>query len=153
MTTTIDRDASAIGGLLVEPVQTQGQLAIVQHVVPPHGLGAPLHTHSATTEVHICVAGRIGARVGGTDRVLDVGELSVAPIGIPHTFWNPTDEPARILEVITPPGFEKYFDDLRKGFGPDGFDFEVVGAAMAAHDIEADMASIPALLGEHGLVL
>ena len=55
--------------------------------------------------------------------------------------------------MITPPGFERYFDDLRAGFGPDGIDLEVVGAAMAAHDIEADMGSIPALLAEHGLVL
>lgn len=149
--TTIDRDAHAIGGLLVGADETRGQLAIVQHVVPPRSLGAPLHTHAATTEVHIAVAGTVTARVGGVDRVLAVGDLSVAPIGVPHTFWNPGDEPARILEIITPPGFEAYFDDLREGFGPDGLDLEIVGAAMARHDIEADMASVPALLAEHGL--
>ncbi len=151
--TRINREADAIGGLLVAADETGGQLAIVQHVIPPRSLGAPLHTHAHTTEVHIIVAGTMTARVGGEDRVLGLGDLSVAPIGVPHTFWNPGGTPARVLEIITPPGFEAYFDDLREASGPDGLDLEAVAAAMARHDIEADMASVPALAAEHGLSL
>jgi hypothetical protein len=31
---------------------------------------------------------------------------------VPHTFWNPTDVPARALEIISPAGFENYFREL-----------------------------------------
>ncbi|HVH14920.1 MAG TPA: hypothetical protein VNA15_04285 [Candidatus Angelobacter sp.] len=29
------------------------------------------------------------------------------PWGIPPTFWNPTDRPARLVEIISPEGFEQ----------------------------------------------
>jgi Cupin domain len=29
-----------------------------------------------------------------------------------HTFWNAGDEPARILEIIAPAGFERFFGEL-----------------------------------------
>lgn len=29
-----------------------------------------------------------------------------------HAFWNAGDEPARILEVISPAGFERFFEEL-----------------------------------------
>src|SRR4029077_21184582 len=32
--------------------------------------------------------------------------------GLPHTFWNATTQPARLLELISPAGFEKYFAEL-----------------------------------------
>ena len=33
------------------------------------------------------------------------------PRRIPHTMWNAGPEPARIIEVYTPGGFELFFDD------------------------------------------
>jgi hypothetical protein len=29
-----------------------------------------------------------------------------------HTFWNAGDQPARILGIISPAGFEKFFREL-----------------------------------------
>jgi hypothetical protein len=37
------------------------------------------------------------------------GELAFAPRGVPHTFANLGDAPARYLLVCTPAGFERYF--------------------------------------------
>lgn len=34
------------------------------------------------------------------------------PRAIPHTFWNATTKPARLLELISPAGFERYFAEL-----------------------------------------
>ena len=44
------------------------------------------------------------------DEVLEAtpGELVFKPRGVPHAFWNATDEPARFLEIIAPAGFERY---------------------------------------------
>jgi hypothetical protein len=36
------------------------------------------------------------------------------PRGIVHAFWNPGPEPARIIEIFSPAGFERYFEELAK---------------------------------------
>ena len=40
------------------------------------------------------------------------GELAFAPRGVPHTYANLSGAPARALLVITPAGFERYFDRI-----------------------------------------
>ena len=40
------------------------------------------------------------------------GDLIFKPRNQWHTFWNADDEPARILEIISPAGFEKHFAEL-----------------------------------------
>ena len=40
------------------------------------------------------------------------GELAFAPRGVPHTYANLSGAPARVLLVITPAGFERYFDQI-----------------------------------------
>jgi len=40
------------------------------------------------------------------------GDLIFKPRGQWHAFWNAGDEPARILEIISPVGFERYFEEL-----------------------------------------
>jgi hypothetical protein len=48
------------------------------------------------------------------------GSVVAKPRGIPHAFWNPTDEPARVLELIVPGGFERYFVELGEILGRGG---------------------------------
>jgi hypothetical protein len=38
--------------------------------------------------------------------------LVVKPRDQWHTFWNACDEPCRILEIISPAGFERFFQEL-----------------------------------------
>ena len=39
-------------------------------------------------------------------------DLVYKPRDVWHTFWNATDRPARLLEIISPAGFEQLFDEL-----------------------------------------
>ena len=39
------------------------------------------------------------------------------PRNVLHTFWNPGPEPARLLEIISPAGFEVFFEDLATMLG------------------------------------
>jgi hypothetical protein len=51
---------------------------------------------------------------------------------VPHTFWNPTDQPTRLLEIISPAGFENYFRELGESDGPKqppGTSFQRLGPA------------------------
>jgi oxalate decarboxylase/phosphoglucose isomerase-like protein (cupin superfamily) len=53
------------------------------------------------------------------ERMIDAppGALAFVPRGSAHTFCNPYDEPVRFLSIISPAGFEKYFDDSAEILG------------------------------------
>src|SRR5207253_6676357 len=58
----------------------------------------------------------------------DPGDYVLKPRGIPHTFWNPTDKPARLIEIISPAGFEKFFAEAGELFGKGRPDLEKIQA-------------------------
>jgi hypothetical protein len=82
------------------------------------------------------------------------GDLVLKPRGVPHAFWNATDAPARLLDIITPGGFEAYFDRLGELFraspSPDGRE---LGRLAAEFGLDMDPESVPRLATEHGLRL
>ena len=97
---------------MIEGATTGGAFSLVEHPLPPRALGAPVHTHRNEDEYSYVLEGRIGVQLG--DEVLEAGpgDLVFKPRGIAHAFWNAGDEPARLLEMISPAGFENYFRDL-----------------------------------------
>ena len=56
--------------------------------------------------------GGIGVRIGDRDSRAGPGATSSSRATSPHTFWNAGPEPARLLEVISPAGFENFFAEL-----------------------------------------
>jgi hypothetical protein len=56
--------------------------------------------------------GRVGALLGDDVLTAGPGNLIFKPRHQWHTFWNAGDESARILEIISPSGFEQYFVEL-----------------------------------------
>jgi len=92
--------------------ETGGTLAIVEHVLEPGMLGAPLHTHRNEDEYSYVLEGELTALIGGELIHAHAGALVCKPRGIPHTFWNQSSQQTRLLELIAPGGFEAYFDRL-----------------------------------------
>lgn len=140
--------------LLLPATETVGQLAVVEHPLGPRALGAPVHTHRREDEYSVVLEGTIGVEVG--DQVFEAGPgcVVVKPRGIPHAFWNPTDQPARILEIIAPAGFESYFADLSAILGASGPpDLAALVALAARYELDLDPSSIPRLAAAHGLNL
>jgi len=90
---------------------TGSAFSIVEHPVPPGALARP-HTHTREDEYSYILEGEIGARIGDEVVLATVGCYVLKPRGIPHAFWNAGPRPASILEIISPPGFEKYFAEL-----------------------------------------
>jgi quercetin dioxygenase-like cupin family protein len=92
--------------------ETGGGFAIVEHPLEPGTLAAPPHRHQNEDEASYVLEGRITFEIG--DRVIHApaGSLVFKPRGIFHTFWNASDERARVLEIISPGGFEKYFEEV-----------------------------------------
>jgi mannose-6-phosphate isomerase-like protein (cupin superfamily) len=106
---------SVLGGSIMirlRAEETNGQLGLVEQVVPGGYPGPAMHVHPDFDETFYVIEGRLGFRVG--DRAYEAGSGAVAfvPRGTPHTFANPAPEPARSLVLVTPGGFEAYFEAL-----------------------------------------
>jgi quercetin dioxygenase-like cupin family protein len=88
-----------------------GEVAIVEHPFAVGTITAP-HRHTREDEHSIVVAGEIGFRSDDSEVVLGPGGYITKPRGQLHAMWNAGTTPGRIIEVITPGGFENYFRDL-----------------------------------------
>jgi mannose-6-phosphate isomerase-like protein (cupin superfamily) len=123
--------------------ESGGGFALVEHPIPPRSLCAPLHRHSHEDEYSYVVEGRMGAQLGDDVVYADAGDLVFKPRGQWHTFWNPGDGPCRILEIISPGGFEHYFAQVARADARDGL--------AAEYGLEYDLDSIARLCAQHGL--
>jgi len=148
-----DGKAGHLGGIGVRfmawAAETGGGFSLVEHPMAPRALAAPLHRHTHEDEYSYVLEGRMGADLGGEVVYAEPGDLVFKPRGQWHAFWNAGDERCRILEVISPGGFERYFEelvDLRARPTP-----EAVAELAARYGLELDMASVPVLCERHGL--
>src|SRR4051812_16056323 len=87
---------------------TGGVLSVVEHPSPVGAL-VPPHLHTREDEYSIVTQGEIGFRSGDREVVLGPGGYITKPRGEMHTMWNAGPEPARMIEVISPAGFELFF--------------------------------------------
>jgi mannose-6-phosphate isomerase-like protein (cupin superfamily) len=131
--------------------ESGGGFALVEHPMEPHALAAPLHRHSREDEYSFVLEGRMGADLGGEIVYAETGDLIFKPRGQWHTFWNAGDRPARILEIISPAGFEKFFDLMTDLAGRGELDPGGMAALAAEYGAEVDLNSIPRLVAAHGL--
>ncbi len=131
--------------------ETGGGFSLVEHPMPPRALAAPLHKHSREDEYSFVLEGRMGALLGDDVVVAEVGDLAFKPRDQWHTFWNAGDEPCRILEIISPGGFEHWFDELGALMDSPDFDPAQIAARAGHYGLEVQPESIPRLCEEHGL--
>ena len=127
-----------------------GGFSLVEHPMPARHLAAPLHRHSREDEYSFVLEGRLGALLGDEVVFGEVGDLVFKPRDQWHTFWNAGDEPARILEIISPGGFEKYFDELGTLLSAE-FDPAAMLKLAEDYGLEVDPSTIPGLCKEHKL--
>ena len=138
---------------MIDGETTGGAFSLVEHPLPPRALGAPLHTHRNEDEYSYVLEGRVGVQLG--DDVLEAGpgELVFKPRGVPHAFWNAGDEPARLLELVSPAGFERYFRELAPLLAAPERDEAAIADVVARYELDIDFDTIPALAERHGLRL
>jgi mannose-6-phosphate isomerase-like protein (cupin superfamily) len=136
---------------LIDGPEVGGRFAFLEHPMSPRALAAPLHRHSREDEYSFVLEGRMGALLG--DEVVEAGpgELVFKPRNQWHTFWNAGDEPCRILEIISPAGFEQYFRDLAALGGPLKATPEQFAGLVQRYGFESRPETIPELLERFGL--
>ena len=79
------------------------------------------------------IAGTARFTVGDTQHEAPAGTFVSVPIGAEHTFANPGDEPAIILNTFTPDLYVGYFRDLSKLAASGEMTPETILAVMACY--------------------
>ena len=115
-------DTVSLGGMgvvfKVSSEHTGGAFAVVEHPLRPGALAGPPHTHANEDEIMLVLEGTVGVEIGNEVFQATPGTYILKPRGIPHTFWNAGEEPARVQEIITPAGFEAYFREVAEILTP-----------------------------------
>jgi mannose-6-phosphate isomerase-like protein (cupin superfamily) len=148
-----DGKAGTLGAIgvrfMIDTDDTGARFSVVEHPMPPRALAAPLHRHSREDEYSFVLEGRMGAQLGEEIVYASAGDLIFKPRGQWHTFWNADDAPCRILELISPAGFERYFEELVDMTGPKTPD--TIAPIASRYGLEMKFETIPQLVAEHRL--
>ena len=135
---------------MIDGAESRGGFSLVEHPMPARALAAPLHRHNREDEYSYVLDGRVGALLGDEVVFVEPGDLVFKPRGQWHTFWNAGDTPARILEIISPAGFEGYFHELVEMLHHGAPTGPERTALASRYGLDVDPHSIPRLTAQHG---
>jgi quercetin dioxygenase-like cupin family protein len=70
------------------------------------------HVHDVQEETFYVVEGECEWQIG--EEIIEAvpGTFVFIPPGVPHNIANATDKPARVIMTVSPPGHERYFEQL-----------------------------------------
>jgi mannose-6-phosphate isomerase-like protein (cupin superfamily) len=136
---------------MIDGTEADQRFSLVEHPMSPHALAAPLHRHTREDEYSYVLQGRMGALLGDDVVEAGPGDLVFKPRDQWHTFWNAGDEPCRILEIISPAGFEQFFRELDALGGALNADPGALAELNERYGQEMQPDSVPGLLERFGL--
>jgi mannose-6-phosphate isomerase-like protein (cupin superfamily) len=136
---------------LVDGSEAGDRFSLVEHPMSPRALAAPLHLHTREDEYSFVLQGRMGALLGDDVVEAGPGDLVHKPRNQWHTFWNAGEEPCRILEIISPAGFERFFRELADMGGAMSADPEEFARLRGRYGLEMQPESVPELVERFGL--
>jgi mannose-6-phosphate isomerase-like protein (cupin superfamily) len=136
---------------MIDGAEAGERFSLVEHPMSPRALAAPLHLHTREDEYSFVLQGRMGALLGDDVVEAGPGDLVFKPRNQWHTFWNASDEPCRILEIISPAGFERFFRELVDIGGVAQANPEVFAELTGRYGLEMQPDSVPELLERFGL--
>lgn len=91
--------------------ETQGRYSVWEIEVAPNS-GPPLHKHSMEDEAFYVLEGEFSFPYASKDTKAAKGQFMYAPRGEFHTYKNIGSSFGRLLVIITPPRFEKLFEEI-----------------------------------------
>lgn len=136
---------------MIDGAEAGNRFSLVEHPMSAHALAAPMHRHAREDEYSYVLEGSIGALLGDAVVIGRPGDLIFKPRNQWHTFWNAGDKPARILEIIAPAGFEKFFRELVDLGGVMKAESQALAELCSRYELEMDPSSIPGLIDRFGV--
>jgi mannose-6-phosphate isomerase-like protein (cupin superfamily) len=93
----------------LDSTDTEGRFVLLQTLSPP-GHTPPLHVHHETDQAWFVLEGELTVYLPGASSVHGPGSVAYGPRGVPHTHPVTSGVPARVLEVSSPAGFERFLE-------------------------------------------
>jgi len=109
--------------------ETGGAYALIEATVV--GDGPPPHIHTTEEEAFYVLEGELSVLVGERTVTATAGAFVLVPRGTVHTFSKAGTAAARILMIISPAGFERFFEEIA---GPP--DLEKIMALAPKYNLE-----------------
>jgi quercetin dioxygenase-like cupin family protein len=114
---------------------TENKYDILEFTAPP-GFEAPPHVHQRTEQAYYVLEGELEFKLNEQTVRGRAGDLVRVPTGVSHAVSNPTKVWAKGLEVRTPGGVEKMFEERAQAFPPGApIDQERMDAIMRRYDM------------------
>jgi len=88
-----------------------GHTSMFEWTIPP-GFSTGLHVHRMMEETFFVLEGECSWQVGDEHVCATPGTFLFLPPGVAHNIGNASDKAARILMTVSPPGHERYFEEL-----------------------------------------
>ena len=78
------------------------------------GETTPLHRHTHAEEAFYVLSGEVAAWVDGAETLAEPGTFLVVPRGMAHGLRRVSNQPVRMLTVVSPPGLQGFFDTVAR---------------------------------------
>ena len=108
---TISILSSEIGFKAVS-ADTGGRYGLIEYTAGPEFMGPAPHVHPEMEEAFYVLEGEFMIRLGDDSIRAPAGSFMLVPRGTVHTFSNPGTTPSKFLLIVSPGGFESYFEEL-----------------------------------------
>jgi len=95
---------------------TGGQYALMEDLVAAGGEPPP-HVHHNEDEAFYVLSGEVTFQLGEQEFSATQGAFVFGPRGVPHAFRVTSAEPARMLVIVSPSGFDDFSAELGKPAG------------------------------------
>ena len=116
--------------------ESAGLLTFLEYHAESGSRGTSLHSHDGHEEGFYVIEGVLDMQLGDEKLKARPGAWVFVPRGAVHAFWNSSPAPCRFVATFTPPGFEKFFEEL---------------AGMLAGGLTRDAAAMEDLSRRHGI--
>jgi mannose-6-phosphate isomerase-like protein (cupin superfamily) len=101
---------------LADGAESDNRYSVSIWRVEPGKPGPGAHSHEANEELFYVVEGTMTFQVGNEMVDTPTGTFLRVPAGVMHDFLNRTKEPAAVLNVFIPGGFEVHMPDIVEWF-------------------------------------
>ncbi len=125
--TATDRQGVTLGGQPMAFLVTgehSKHTSIFDWTLPPK-FSTGRHVHRVQEETFYVLEGECEWQVGSESIRAIPGTFVFIPPGVSHNIANFSDRPARVLMTVSPPGHERYFEELAE-----------IAAVGALHDMD-----------------
>jgi quercetin dioxygenase-like cupin family protein len=124
--------------------ETEGRFSLIEFLMPPNDM-TPLHVHRRDSQTTYVLESEVTIYLPDGSHVLGPGECIHQPAGVPQTERVTSTRQARILDINSPAGFERFVDAI-------GRPAESLTLPPPT-DSPPDLEQIAGVAAEHGIEL